>query len=198
MNGFEKRAQGIKNKIKQTTFAMLQTAPDLKGMRIADIAKEARVSQVTIYNYFGSKEALLTEVIKDYAEKSIRDFEAYLNEGHTLKEKIEHILSLEKASYKELPPGLIKEMMEENRELDRFFREQYQEKTLPLTMRIVQEGKESGEISEKVSAEQVMALMQLYMNQYELVLGMAAQSEDREGFLEGIVHMFFYGICGKP
>ena len=35
-----------------------------KRIRITDIAKEANVSQVTIYNYFGSKEALLKEVLK--------------------------------------------------------------------------------------------------------------------------------------
>lgn len=197
MNGFEKRAGRIKEKIMKTTLDMLRTS-DLKRMRIADISKEAKVSQVTIYNYFGSKEALLREVFISYVDKAIRDFEEYMNEGHSLKEKIEYILFREKQSYKELPPGVIKELLVEDQELTRYIEEQYREKAVPVTVRIIQEGKESGEISEDVSIDIVMAFIQLYINQYELILGMAVQSGDMDKFLEGMVRMFFYGICGKP
>jgi AcrR family transcriptional regulator len=197
MNGFEKRASLIKEKIMRTTLDMLRTS-DSKRIRIADISKTAKVSQVTIYNYFGSKEALLREVFKNYFEKAIRDFEEYMNEGHSLKEKIEHIIFLEKESYKDFPPGLIKEMLIDDEELTRYIEKQYKEITIPLTVRIIEEGKAGGEISEDVTIENVLAFIQLYMNQYETLLEMAKQSEDMDKFLEGMVHMFFYGVCGKP
>lgn len=54
------------------------------------------------------------------------------------------------------------------------------------------------DISEEVSIENVMALMQLYMNQYETVLEMAQKSGDIDRFINGMVHMFLYGVCGKP
>jgi AcrR family transcriptional regulator len=196
MNGFEKRANLIKEKIMKTTLDMLRTS-DPKGIRIADISKMAKVSQVTIYNYFGSKEALLREVFKNYFDKVIRDFEEYMNEGHSLKEKIEHIIFLEKESYKEFPPGLIKDLLIEDQELSRYIEEQYREKSIPLTVRIIKEGKDSGEISEHVSIENVLAFIQLYMNQYETILDMAQKSGDMDNFLEGMVDMFFYGVCGK-
>lgn len=196
MNGFEKRANLIKEKIMKTTLDMLRTS-DPKGIRIADISKMAKVSQVTIYNYFGSKEALFREVFKNYFDKVIRDFEEYMNEGHSLKEKIEHIIFLEKESYNEFPPGLIKDLLIEDQELSRYLEEQYREKSIPLTVRIIKEGKDSGEISEHVSIENVLAFIQLYMNQYETILGMAQKSEDMGNFLEGMVDMFFYGVCGK-
>jgi AcrR family transcriptional regulator len=196
MNGFEKRANLIKKKIMKTTLDMLRTS-DLKRIRIADIAKMANVSQVTIYNYFGSKEALIREVFKDYLDKAVHDFEEYMNEGHSLKEKIEYIISLEKESYKDFPPGLIKELLIEDYELTSYIEEQYKEKTIPLTVRIIEEGKASGEISEDVSIENVLAFIQLYMNQYETMLEMAKQSANMDKFLEGMVHMFFYGVCGK-
>ncbi|HEY2494397.1 MAG TPA: TetR/AcrR family transcriptional regulator [Paenibacillus sp.] len=197
MNGFEKRANLIKEKIMQTTLDMLRTS-DLKRIRIADISKMAKVSQVTIYNYFGSKEALLREVFKNYVDKAVCDFEEYMNGGHSLKDKIEHIIFLEKESYNEFPPSLIKELLINDHELNRYIEEQYQEKTIPLTVRIIQEGKESGEISEDVSIESVLAFIQLYMNQYETILEMAQKSGNMDQFLEGMVHMFFYGVCGKP
>jgi AcrR family transcriptional regulator len=197
MNGFEKRAQRIKEKIMKTTLDMLQTS-DPKRIRIADIAKMANVSQVTIYNYFGSKEALLREVFKNYVDKAVQDFEEYLNENRSFKEMIEHIIFLEKESYKQFPPRLIKELLIEDHELTRYIEEQYKEKTIPLTVRMIQEGKERGDISEEVSIENVLAFMQLFMNQYESILEMAQQSGDVETFLSGMMHMFFYGICGKP
>ncbi|WP_229753259.1 TetR/AcrR family transcriptional regulator [Paenibacillus segetis] len=181
----------------KTTFNMLRTSGP-KRIRIADISKEAKVSQVTIYNYFGSKETLLQEVFKNYANNVIAEFEDYMNGGHSLKEKIEYILFMEKKYYNELSPGLIKELLIDDQELTRYVEEVYKEKTLPLTIRIIGEGKKSGEISEDVSIESVLGFIQLFMNQYELILGMAQQSSDLDKFLDGMVHMFFYGICGKP
>ncbi|MEF7441417.1 TetR/AcrR family transcriptional regulator [Paenibacillus lautus] len=196
MNGFEKRASLIKEKIMRTTLDMLRTS-ELKRIRIADISKAAKVSQVTIYNYFGSKEELLREVFRNYFDQAIRDFEQYMSEGHSLKEKIEHIIFLEKESYNDFPPGLIKELLIDDEELSRYMEEQYRNKAIPLTVQIIQEGKDSGEISPDVSTEHVLAFIQLFMNQYESILAMAQQSDDRDGFLEGMVHMFFYGVCGK-
>lgn len=196
MNGFEKRANLIKDKIMRTTLELVRTS-EPKRIRIADISKAAKVSQVTIYNYFGSKEELLREVFRNYFDKAIRDFEEYMSEGHSLKEKIEHIIFLEKESYSDFPPGLIKELLIDDEELARYMEEQYRNKAIPLTIQIIEEGKASGEISSEVSTEHVLAFIQLYMNQYESILAMAQQSDDMDGFLEGMVHMFFYGVCGK-
>ncbi|MDI3410228.1 TetR/AcrR family transcriptional regulator [Bacillus sonorensis] len=77
MNGFEKRASLIKEKIKKATLEMLKTW-EPRRIRITDIAKKANVSQVTIYNYFGSKEALLEDVFKDYIDQAVNEFADYM------------------------------------------------------------------------------------------------------------------------
>ncbi|MEK5479055.1 TetR/AcrR family transcriptional regulator [Paenibacillus sp. FSL R5-0407] len=197
MNGFEKRAQRIKEKILRATLNLLRTT-DPKRIRIADISKAAKVSQVTIYNYFGSKEALLRDVFIGYIDKAIAEFIEFMDGKHTLKEKIEYIIFLEKEAYSDLPPGAIKDLVEDDPELGAYIEKVYQEFTTPLVTRIIEEGKASGEIAPDMPLENVMAFIQLYMNQYQAILNMAAQSPDRDKFLEGMVQMFFYGVCGKP
>jgi Transcriptional regulator len=196
MNGFERRTSQIKDKILQTTLRMLR-ASDPRRLRIADISKEAEVSQVTIYNYFGSKEALIREAFIGYFDRMIRDFESYMNEGHSLKEKIAHIINLEKSAYRDFPPSLIKQLLQDDAELARHVEALYSEVSIPMTIRMIREGQESGEISPDVSINNVLAFMQLYTNQYETLLDMADKSEDRDKFLAGMVEMFFYGICGR-
>lgn len=196
MNGFEKRAQQIKEKIRSAALEMLRESGPGK-LRIADLSKRAGVSQVTLYNYFGSKEGLVRDVFKSYMDRAVDRFEAYMREGHTIREKIEYILRLEKESYHDFPPGLIKDMLAEDAELAAYIETMYREKTIPLTVRIIEEGKAAGEISDRVSTEHVLAFIQLYMNQYPALLEMAERSEDKDSFLEGMVHMFFYGICGR-
>jgi len=196
MNGFEKRALAIKEKIIAATLEMLR-ASEPKSMRIADIAKSADVSQVTIYNYFGSKEALLREAFKFYVDGAIREFETFMNAEHTLKEKIKHILFVGREVFRELPPGTVKELVDNDAEIARYVEDIYQNYKVPMTVRIIEDGIRSGEISEDVSVESVLAYMQLYMNQYETILDAAQRSENPQSFFDGMARLFFYGVCGK-
>lgn len=91
MNGFEKRTALIKDKIMKTTISMLNTW-EPKRLRIADIAREAGVSQVTIYNYFGSKEALISESFKDFIQQAIDEFREEMRRQQSLKELIAYSL----------------------------------------------------------------------------------------------------------
>lgn len=195
MNGYEKRAAIIKEKILRTTLGMLNES-DLKKLRIADIAKAAQVSQVTIYNYFGSKEALIGEAFKYFIEEAIREFEAVL-QTRSLKALIEYILTKEKKTYTELSPALVKTLMIDNPDISRYVQERYDASLIPLMVRMVEEGKARGEISDKISVAAVLLMMQVYMNGSALMLGTLEQREDKEAFLEELLHLFFYGMYGQ-
>jgi len=86
-NGFEKRAEMIRRKIINTTLEMLKTW-EPKRMRVADIAKEAGVSQVTIYNYFGSKEKLIDQTFRSYLDMTIERFERFMDRPRSVRDFI--------------------------------------------------------------------------------------------------------------
>ncbi|MCY7991700.1 TetR/AcrR family transcriptional regulator [Bacillus haynesii] len=195
MNGFEKRALLIKEKIKKTALEMLKTW-EPKRIRITDIAKEANVSQVTIYNYFGSKEALLKEVFKDYIDHSISEFEEYMKKDISVKEKIElMVLQKREANNQKFALTVIKEVMIEDSEIMDYVKRQYDEKIIPLMLQMIEEGHRTGEISPKITAESFLIFMNMII-EHSKTLGEAF--EQNRQFTEEMMHIFFYGLCGRP
>lgn len=195
VNGFERRAQQIKNRIKETTLKMLASC-STKQIRIADIAGEAGVSQVTIYNYFGSKEALIREVFRDYVQGAIDEFESVVRGNSTLKEKIEYIILQKKKNSHTFHPSVLAELMQEDPEIREIVRRNYEEKSLPLVAELVGKAKANGEISDGISVETVIMYLNMLYDSSVRMLASTQYGEDRDKLIEEMVHVFFYGICG--
>ncbi|WNR43270.1 TetR/AcrR family transcriptional regulator [Paenibacillus roseipurpureus] len=167
------------------------------SMRIADIASAAGVSQVTIYNYFGSKETLVREVFIAYVRKTIDEFAEFLQGEHTLKEKIEYIIFQKKKSSRTFGLQVIKKMWQEQEqdvELAAFMKDEYMTKGMPLVVKLIEDGKKSGEISEKLSTSTIMMHMQMLTNQTDMIFAYAEQHGNVDSLIEEMVHLFFYGI----
>lgn len=195
MNGFERRKELIKEKIKKTVLDMLKTW-EPKKIRIADIAAEAEVSQVTIYNYFGSKDALLSEVFKQFIDKSITDFETFIQGDHSLKEIIQYIVFVDKEAYRAFTPEFFTQFLIDD-ETNQYIEELYRTKGMPLVVQFVEEGKRKGEISKKVSTPTIIAYINMLKAQSHMFLDLAQQSEQVDDFLDEFIHLFFYGICNS-
>lgn len=193
MNGFEKRTQQKRERIIQSTLPLLQTT-DPQKLRIADIAKKARVSQVTIYNYFGSKEVLVREVYKDYMLTALKEFEDYLTAERSLKEKIKHILLQKKASNKSFGIQVMKQIWQDDPEMLRFFEEVYLNKGTALLVRLIEDGKKKGEISASLSNSTIIFYVDMWTNQVEKMMEYASKHENLEQFIEEMVRLFLYGI----
>lgn len=151
---------------------------------------------MTIYNYFGSKEALLKEVFKDYIDQSISDFEEYMNKDISVKEKIElMILQKREANNQKFALTVVKEVMIEDSEIMDYVKRQYDEKIIPLMLQMIEKGHRSGEISPKITAESFLIFMNMII-EHSKTLGEAF--EKNRQFTEEMMHIFFYGLCGRP
>lgn len=195
MNGFERRARQIKGKIKETTLNMLSTS-SMKEIRIADIAREAGVSQVTIYNYFGSKEALIREIFLDFMESILDEFEAVVTGEAALKEKIEFIILQKKKNSHSFHPSVIAELMENDSEVRVMVQKNYEERSLPLVVELLTKSKANGEISNDISIDTVMLYLNMLYESSHRMLESIQYEEDQEKLIEEMVQVFFYGICG--
>ncbi len=196
MNGFAKRAELIREKIKKTVMEMLKTWEPRK-IRIADIAAEANVSQVTIYNYFGSKEALLREAFKDYMEKSFADFESFIATEPTMKEIVQYSLTYDREAIHSYSPDFFRQFLIDDREMYEYMEELYRERAVKLIVRLIEERKKRGEISSKLSTSSILLFFNMFKDKSKEVLDMAQQSGDPEGFVEEIIRLFYYGLHGE-
>ncbi|MBY9080615.1 TetR/AcrR family transcriptional regulator [Paenibacillus sp. HN-1] len=195
-NGFEKRAEMIRRKIINTTLEMLKTW-EPKRMRVADIAKEAGVSQVTIYNYFGSKEKLIDQTFRSYLDMTIERFERFMDKPRSVRDFIHFSMEMEREQYSAFRPEQIKTLMIDDQEMFGYVQERYAGTVLPLMIKLVEDGKASGEISPKVSVNAVLAYMNMYIRSSSELLELAQKQEDLNAFLDELTHLFFYGLCGR-
>ncbi|MGU3471416.1 TetR/AcrR family transcriptional regulator [Paenibacillus sp. D51F] len=197
MNGFEKRALQKKAQIVRSALELLRES-DPSGLRIADIAQKAGVSQVTIYNYYGSKEALLREAFRAFMQDALQNFEAYLAEEHTLKEKIEYILLQKKASHRTFDTETLRKLWSQDPEMEHYVMEEYMARGTELVVKLVEDGKKAGEISSEVSTSTIVLYLQMWsqmwISRMDEVLAYAEQRGDAETFIEEMVKLFFFGI----
>jgi hypothetical protein len=64
-------------------------------------------------------------------------------------------------------------------------------------IRLINEGKERGEISSKIFIPTILAYMDMFYSQTEQMLEIVKQHGNIVQFIEEMNYLFFYGICGK-
>src|SRR5690554_5735283 len=90
MDGFERRREQKKKDILQAALDLFMKYGTQK-VSVSEIAKKANVSQVTIYNYFESKDLLINEVLKYYIDKVWNEQIQILDSDLPFNEKLQTI-----------------------------------------------------------------------------------------------------------
>ncbi|AGK95815.1 TetR/AcrR family transcriptional regulator [Clostridium pasteurianum] len=91
MNGFEKRREDKKESILDAALELFKEFGYDK-VSIAEIAKKASVSQVSIYNFFDSKKNLRDELLKKLVNANLVETLDILESSDSVKVKIEKLL----------------------------------------------------------------------------------------------------------
>jgi len=196
MNGFEKRTQQKKRKILNTAFELF-AEHGVQKVSIQEIAKKAQVSQVTIYNYFGSKEQMLVEAIKDYYMTRLERFQKLVdNPDYNFKEKIETIIALKSEDILSLNVDFIQAFVSDIPELQSFLQEMMEKHSMPILIQLMDEGKQQGYIHQNISVDIMMFYLNMYYEAIQKRKDLLQTEESMQKFTDEILHLFFYGIMG--
>ncbi|MDX8360075.1 TetR/AcrR family transcriptional regulator [Cytobacillus sp. IB215316] len=197
MNGFEKRAQRIKDSIKNATLELLSSM-EPRAIRITDIANKADVSQVSIYNHFGSKEELIRDALKSFYFQHLEEYEKLISEGSkSFKETISFILFQKRGTIQKFSAKKLNELLLQDPEMNKFVKEIYSTKVFPLFLEMIEKAKRNGEIANDIAPSLVIFYLNMFSEKSEEMLQLSTSYSSEEQFIEDLTNLFFYGIAGR-
>jgi AcrR family transcriptional regulator len=161
MDGFSRRKEQSKKEIRQAAWALFgQFGVD--KVSVADIARRAGVSPATIYNRFGSKDALAQEFVAAMIEQLEDQIRGVLAPDRPFELKIAAVFQFiadtmssagsadEDAVARTVFTGNLD--LARNHEIRRI-RDAAQERMVALLLKAVQEGREQGRVNPALSQE---------------------------------------------
>ncbi|MCU6709523.1 TetR/AcrR family transcriptional regulator [Paenibacillus sp. J5C_2022] len=167
-----------------------QYGADKIGM--AEIAKHAGVSPVTVYNYFGDKTTLIRVAVLDVMERTLERYEAILEQPGSFLSKFHQVLTdrHEISNYAGLIGGQADSVFQQ---LEPYWHAFYEEKTLPFFKKLIAMGQQEGCVDSSLSMQAVIMYIQMFKEQLAKpgFLGHADNVIYKE-----LEHLFYYGLVG--
>ncbi len=141
MDGFEKRREQKKRDILEAALALFMEY-GIQKVSITEIAKKANVSQVTIYNYFKSKDNLVRLVFKFYVDEIWDEQKHLLVNDLPFNEKIKKIIFEKGIAANQISERFFQDFMKDYASGQSYVEEVYQKEALPLFIKLFNEGRE--------------------------------------------------------
>ena len=192
MNGFEKVKEKKKRAIKDAAL-LLFSERGFNEVKIEDIAKEAKVSQVTIYNHFGSKDALFRELIQEFATTEFQYYQELASENIPFHEMMHKMIVRKMESGGLFHPDMLLQVIQKDPELREFIYRYQNETVLPWFLKLLENAQRKNEINPNLSKEMILLYIQMFSKLGD-DYGVQLLEGDREKHIQDIVTMFFYGL----
>jgi len=160
MNGFERRKEQKKNSIRRVALELFKVY-GFNKVSMNDIARKAGVSQVTIYNHFGSKEELVRDVIKTLCVNLLGKYRAIIKGEGPFLEKLETILLDKTRIVGQFQGELIQTAIHNDPEIQQFIEPMWQPEISQLTVDFLLEGKEEGCVDPGLSDEAILVYFEI-------------------------------------
>jgi AcrR family transcriptional regulator len=192
VNGFERRRKEKRAAILKAAFELFSTR-GVGTVTIADLAARAGVSQVTIYNYFGSKDGLAREVFRIVLDRQTEETERLLASNLAFREKAERLLFEKMQVLTDPNLELFTKAYLEDSDTQRLIND-YFEKTVPaLVGKLIEQGKQEGCINPDIATGSFLLYIEIFKRGSLLPEIYAALNVKN---LRDISEIFFYGMLG--
>ncbi|EAA0405923.1 TetR/AcrR family transcriptional regulator [Listeria monocytogenes] len=191
MNNYEKRTLSKKTAIIEAA-QILFGKQGFTAVSIKDIAALADVSQVSIYNYFGSKEALIGECARVIMQDTIALAEEILASEGTFTQKLERAIQLCNAEINLSLSKFISKEASKDQQFLILLVNNINSLKKEIYMKYVAAGKEAQVIDNAISDE----VIQLFIDAINS-LGLTVPEEELEEKQAEIIQLFLYGLIGQ-
>lgn len=195
-----KRKKDKKQAILDAALKIL-TTQGYKKASVAEIAKEAHSSQVTLYKYFPSKIALARAVIIKQIIDGYKASEDALNSSNaTFAEKMEMMMSYGLDVSDSISDDFVVFMYDEfsGKNGDDSVKKTYNEYKHGFWKKLLDQGRREGAVSPDITEEGAIIYLDMFVNYAMTPNPVNAHSAvEIKNHEKDLMHLFFYGIMGR-
>lgn len=192
LDGFERRKEQKKKDILAAALELFIKFGTQK-VSVAEIAQKANVSQVTIYNYFDSKDNLIRHVFKYYVDLIWKEQKQYLEGDLPFNEKIKKIIFDKGTAANQISDQFFQDFMKDYSSGQSYVEEIYYKEAFPLFIKLFDEGREQGYIDPTISNEAIL----LYLQMFKEFIQREDIGPKLLPYAEDLTKLFFFGIAGN-
>lgn len=185
-----------KQKILEAAIALFRNTHDVKRVSLETIARAAQVSPTTIYNYFGTRENLIYDVIKKLVKESMESSRKLVHSDVSFPEKLIGLTTIKLNLVNKANGEIMDKIVTEDESIAHLMDEIYDSEIRPLWLEIVAEGKRQGYIDAKLDDEALL----VYLD----ILRAGAVKKDflkdwagNMALIQQLSHIIFYGFMKK-
>ncbi|MFE6074821.1 TetR/AcrR family transcriptional regulator [Paenibacillus sp. JNUCC31] len=195
MNGYERRKQKKIEQIYSVSFQLFSKF-GFQKVSVNEIAQHAKVSPATIYNYFRTKEQLYSDMLMNWMDKQLEQYENILDSELSFPEKTKEIMMMEAKNLKMISDEFQKTPSPEMSGLVELMESYTEQKIMQFYMRFVAMGKQEGYIQR----DQTVEMITMYFTMYKNELGRYWKASNQEAVtqnMDQLMDLFFYGLVGQ-
>lgn len=196
MNGFERRKEQKKSSIRQAAMELFKVH-GFDKVSIGDIARKARVSHVTIYNHFGSKEELVKDVIKTAVQGLVDLSREIIESDRPFLEKLNLIVFNKARIASQYQGELMKLVIRDYPEMQGFIEELWQQQINPIFDTLIAEGKKLKYIHPDISQKAIRYFFEIIRNGAFADTRMLDKLEVDEKLAHDLNYLFIFGLIEK-
>ncbi|APV44975.1 DNA-binding transcriptional regulator, AcrR family [Dehalogenimonas formicexedens] len=188
---------GKRQVIIETTVDLFRRTHDVRKVSVEDIAAAAKVSPTTIYNQFGSREALVLAAAKSVIAEIGRMAEGFIKSDLPFDQKLASIVAGKITIASAASDEVIAKMLSQDRDIAPFIEELFRNVAWPMWRDFLAEGKAQGYINESLDAEVFLEYLDV------LRAGFAAKKELIQNWMQNMdklkqmTRLAFYGFVKK-
>jgi AcrR family transcriptional regulator len=191
-----KNAIDKKQQILKSAIGLFNHTHDVKRVSLETIAREAHVSPTTIYNYFGTRENLLYEVIKILVQENMESSRKLIHSNSSFPEKLIGLTNVKLNLATNVNNEILDTLVTQDKSIAPFIDEIYQSEIRPLWQEIIAEGKIQGYVDASLDDETLLVYMDI-LKAGSVNIEQLKNWSDNMRLIQQLSHIIFYGFMKK-
>jgi AcrR family transcriptional regulator len=197
VNGYERRKQRSKESILRSALELFQ-AKGIKKVSIGEIAKVSGVDPVTIYNNFGSKEALVRNAIAALMQTHWEKARSIIEGEGPFPARLKQLIDAKIDQAKRSSGELFASALADDPRISEMIAGHYEKEVLPALDAFIRSGQAEGSVKKNISSSTLHVYIEMLLDMLSSRPELLEGGRGLPGLTEELWELFLYGICDGP